>query len=86
MLIEREGVVDGEAFYVLAVAARQRQRGRPHAVRDHEDEVALIMELVGRRSVARLLLVMGEDGENDDAGGSNQGPGEERDLSDSPSA
>jgi hypothetical protein len=57
---------------VLAETAGQGQRGGAHAVRDHEDEVALgrgliVVVIVG--DVLNLVLMLQVDGEDDDAGG-----------------
>ena len=74
--VERQGVVDRQAVDVLAEATGQGQRGGAHAVRDHEDQVAL----VGESSGLGLGAVLGPDGEDDDGGGGEEGPDEEYEL------
>lgn len=41
VLVQRQHVIHRQARHVLPERAGQRERGRAHAVRDHEDEVAL---------------------------------------------
>lgn len=73
---------------MLTEAARQGERGRAHAVGDHEDEVPLgggrvvvvsvAMSVVG----AGLLSVLDPDGDDDNGGRGQQGPDEEAELAD----
>ncbi|TLD31013.1 hypothetical protein PspLS_02018 [Pyricularia sp. CBS 133598] len=44
--VEGQDIINGKAIDMLTKAARQGQRGRAHAIRDHKDEVALG---IGRR-------------------------------------
>lgn len=82
VFVQNKRVVDGQSVDVLSPAARQAQRGRAHAIADHEDEVPLSgrpFAMARRGGFGALVLV--DDGEDDDGGGSDQGPGEEGNLS-----
>lgn len=77
VLVERQDIVDGEPVYVLSEAPCKGERGRAHAIGDHEDEVALARR---GRIEARLVLVLHPYRQDDDGGRGQQGPDEEEDL------
>lgn len=86
VLVQHERVVDGEALRELTVAPRHGQAGRAHAVRHHEDQVALAGRLLaggrGRAVVmtAAARLVLEHHGQHDDGDRGQHGPGEQSDL------
>ena len=73
---------------MLAEASGQGERGRAHAVGDHEDEVPLgggrvaVMPVAIPVAGAGLLSVLHPDGDDYDGGRGQQGPDEEAELAD----
>ena len=87
---DKGGVVGGVGgFLLVEEGAGKGEGGGPHAIGDHEDEVALgegscgmvIIGRVGRGIVADGFGVFVEDGKNDDQGCCNDCPGKETDFS-----
>lgn len=82
VLVQDQSVVPRQGIDVLSPSSGQGQRGRAHAVADHEDEVSLstrALAMPGRGWLGGLVLI--HDSKNDDGGGSNEAPGEEGNLS-----
>ncbi len=71
MAVEGEHVVDGEGLGELAEGAGQGERGRAHAVRDHENEVAFWLFGIGNGNQVGVTRgrVARDDGDGSCRGG-----------------
>lgn len=80
VLVQGQGIAVFEAFGVLSEASGQGERGRAHAVGDHEDKIALPFRLPSRLVGVGLLSVRNPYGEDQDACRCDKCPNEEDDL------
>lgn len=79
VLVDNELLAEGRAVLELHEAARQAQTRGAHAVRDHEDEVALAAWV--RAAGLGVAVSLVDDCEDDDGGGCDDGPHEEPEFS-----
>jgi hypothetical protein len=77
VLVDDELLAEGRAVLELHEAARETEARRAHAVRYHEDEVALAS---GVRAVLCIAMSLIHHRENNDSRGRDDGPHEEADL------